>query len=622
MTKPPTASSEEAPSPTETHESSTERTEEEILNQTAESKEEQEEISALLREMKGERPNLFPWTRRILWIVGVITFVALGILTAVLVRNVQLATRAYGPKVVVAGGYANYRVSVFDPEKTKFFNKLEGSIWLVGKGKRYKLYQGKTAGKVLLANVAIPNIKAGNHYKLEINVSCPEGKEQLVKPITLLPPNAERPRYSSSRSKQVWTFVSDTPFNPYRIQLFAENRAPVADLLTNFWLQIEEKPMPPAPRKPTTTRPASQPTTKSSTTKAVLQAQPPREKPPTAQRRSMLPKNPFAPRPKPKKASVTWGPPKQPLSVTVFHGRTSHEKLSVSPLGYVRFPYVPQLFDTPWKFILKGPRGAFTFYGKLKPEGYQLVLDVPNVITPHGKPLFLRVDGLHGNSDLHIDITQKGQRIWSHKSQLKGGRAALNLKIPKHIKGLVSVQVYTEFYFPGEIHDERLVYIGKPDKKAIVDALQKHLHARGDGIQALALASWQKQLPPSAKLNDWIVPAFSLSKARFVPPSLYYNSAEDRLRRLRTYQKVFRSRTIILLIGLGGCVLLTVFSLLIMGYRRDQRRMREVAEEHEELDIVESRGLPLLVLFLVVLTVLFAIIIVLFWAMQWTYDNI
>ncbi|TNE45037.1 MAG: hypothetical protein EP343_27590 [Deltaproteobacteria bacterium] len=629
MTNPPTTPSNK-PSQDESQASTTaERTEEELLSQTADSKEEQEEISALLREMKGKRPVMFPWTRRILWAVGIATFLALGVLTAVLVRNVQLATRVYGPKVVASGGHANYRVSVFDPEKTEFFNDLTGSIWLVGKNKRKRLYHGKTQGKVLLANVDIPAWPPGDDYKLEIRVDCPEGTERLVRPIALRPASSLKSNYTSEQGKRAWVFTSTSTNNPYRIQLFAENRAPVADLLTHFWLQVEEKPTSPKPKEPK--KPTSQPTPPNSrpTTQAKSgqPTQPKAQTQPTvrsAQKRSKAPLNPFAPRPRPKpaKPKPDWVPAKQPLQVTVEHGRSRHNQLKVNPLGYVRFPYVPQLFDEPWKITLKGPRGTFVFVGKLKPEGYQLVLDVPKVITPHGQPLFFRVDGLHGNSDLHVDITQNGQRLWSHKAKLQGGRAAINLKLPPYIRGLVGVQVYTEFYFPGEIHDERLVYIGNPDRNTLLKALQQHLKARGEALQALALKDWQKFLSPKALRDDWVVPVFSLSKARFVPPTLYYNSAEDRLRRLRTYQKVFRSRTMILLVGLGGCVLLTVFSMLIIGYRRDQRRMREMAEEHEELDVVESRGLPLLVTFLIVLTVLFAIIIVLFWAMQWTYDNI
>ncbi len=630
MTNPPTtpsnkSSQEESPTST-----TVERTEEELLRQTADSKEEQEEISALLREMRGKRPVMFPWTRRILWAIGIATFLALGILTAVLIRNVQLATRVYGPKVVASGGHANYRVSVFDPEKTEFFKDLTGSIWLVGKNKRKRLYYGKTQGKVLLANVEIPAWPPGDDYKLEIKVDCPEGTERLVRPITLRPAASLQSNYTSERGKRAWVLKSISSNNPYRIQLFAENRAPVADLLTHFWLQVEEKPTaasPPKPKPPASkpTQPGSQPTSRlnagQSPQRWAVNRQPSF---PSAQRRSKTPLSPFVPRPQPKpsKPAPDWVPAKQPLQVTVEHGRSRHNQLTVNALGYVRFPYVPQLFDEPWKITLQGPRGTFVFVGKLKPEGYQLVLDVPKVITPHGQPLFIRVVGLHGNSDLHVDITQNGQRLWSHKAKLQGGRSAIDLRLPSFIRGLVGVQVYTEFYFPGEIHDERLVYIGNPDRKTLLAALQEHLKTRGEALQALALSEWQKFLSPKAKLDEWVVPVFSLSKARFVPPSLFYNSAEDQLRRLRTYQKVFRSRTMILLVGLGGCVLLTVFSMLIIGYRRDQRRMREMAEEHDELDVVESRGLPLLVTFLVVLTVLFAIIIVLFWAMQWTYDNI
>ena len=341
------------------------------------------------------------------------------------------------------------------------------------------------------------------------------------------------------------------------------------------------------------------------------------------QRRTLL--DPFAEparkmeAPDQKADTVVWETPSHRVWLELREGMS---RLGTYPAkevqGIVRFPYVPQFFRVGFDTTVWGRSGRSQQAIEMKTEGYQMMAEPRQVLVAEEGVLFVRVDSLQTTAPLHIDLVRHGRRLWSTQRTLQDGRSEVSLKIPKGIKGLITLQVYTEFYFPGEVYDARLLYVGASDEQALRGALRKHLVERGDGMRLLEIESFPSPSRPQA-LEVWARAIFSFAKARFTPPSLLYDSSKDRLSSLRRYQHDFRRRTLMTLGGLGSFVLLGMFLWMFLGYRRDQARLDEFTKE--EGIRIKGRGTAMIFLAILMVAVIFASILYLFWAIQWKYDN-
>lgn len=315
-----------------------------------------------------------------------------------------------------------------------------------------------------------------------------------------------------------------------------------------------------------------------------------------------------------------WQPPSGKVWLEIGHGsRRKYGPYQADAFGFVRFPFMPQFFQVRWNFRVWGPRGKTTLAYELKTEGYQVVMELPAPIVPAESAVPIRVETLQGRGVVHLDLVQHGQRIWSQKAKIHDGKSKFLLKLPKGLQGLCSVQVYTEFYFPGEVYDTRLLWVGGlRDKAPLLKTLRRHLVHRGDGMRILEIEKFARRKVPSAQLRPWVEHLFAIAKARFVAPELFFDSSKQRQTQLRSFQGTFRNATLFFLGGLGGVVLVGMFGWMFWGYRRDQRLIRDAAEQG--VGELESRGFFIIILALLVLALIFATILYLFWAMKWTYD--
>ena len=140
-------------------------------------------------------------------------------------------------------------------------------------------------------------------------------------------------------------------------------------------------------------------------------------------------------------------------------------------------------------------------------------------------------------------------------------------------------------------------------------------------MRILELDFFKKQLPTSQKDKEiWARQLFAMVKARFVPPYPLYNSFKDRLRKLRSFQTKFRNQTLFGLGALGTLLVLGIFIWLAWAYRQDRIAMREAQDE--DVGHIGTRGLPWLIGFAIMLILLFACVLYLFFTMQWTYSNL
>jgi hypothetical protein len=643
----------------------------------------------MLRSVKRYKARTVPvWLFKVGLAMAIIVFVALGLMTFILLREVTLTTRIYGSDILPSGGQANYRIAAFNPQRSNFYRAIQVKIWLEDRDQRHLLFDDKSDAEVIDANLAIPAWPPGKHYRLRFYIYCSDGSEQITLPVELRTLTNIPPKYVSQSGYHVWYFQSNQPNSPYRVQLFSENRAPVADLLNWIWLHIQKRPPIPTldhsstqaqTTDKTTDLHQASPTTSSAVPtreipitsrptereQATIQpsTQPIKRETPTSQPVHQNITNPVpsvnseksatrssadppvtqpsirggaedTPLPQQrdieKNITITsvassfdhpmWQIPNRNLRLNVTHGRSKSDLLLTNKMGLVRFPYAPQLFDEKWAVEILNGQTSHKFTQTIKPDGYQLVLFLPQVIIPKAKTLAMRIDTLQSKGSLHIDLTQHGQRIWSYSSNIHKTRSNVNFKLPPKLEGLIGVQVYTEFYFPGEIYDTHLAYIGNPTREQIHSALHKHLLERGDPLLLKDLRDFMKQIPADLPTSQWIKPLFAMLKARFVAPTLYYNSASDRLKNLRGFQHQFRQYTMFLLSGLGGLFLLLIFYWLWQGHRQKQRDIEQSGLE--EAKQLKMRGTPMLILFFFILLAIFASIILLFWVMKWTYDFI
>lgn len=596
-----------------------ERSESDILNQTADNAAEQQELDAMLDDIRSEDVGTLPRkVRRFGLLIAFLTFVALGCLVMILIQDVPFETRVFGSKQWIPGQHISFRIALFEREKTRFLNHIQTQMWLVGNKRKKLLFQGTTSQNVLIANLVAPRWPLGKKYMLHVHASGPNGSERFQLPIELVK-DPKPTLYAKENYVRLWES------NPrlerlFRYTLYTEGRSIIADLSNRMLLRIQER-IPQA-------NPASQPTSHP-TSKPVLRLPVVPKKSTSRSTHSRKLLQPFA---RPKSPSVTatqkklqakrktWRTPKQVLSVSIREGQRTLGPFLTNEKGFVQIPYMPQFLQADWLLTITGPEGSQTFTQRLKPEGYQLLMELPQAVIPHGKPVPVRVESLMRKGDLHFDIIRDGQRIWSTRSALKSGKCSTQLKLPTFVKGLITLQVYSEFYHPGEVYDSRLLYIGKPTAQKLLTAVERHLSKRGDGLRILELDTFKKSKPTPQTFQLWAQRIFARVKARFAPPLTLYNSFDDRLRKLRSFQTYFRNTTLLGLGVLGSLVVLGIFIWLAWAYRRDRRAMLE--SEDEDVGYIDTRGLPWLFGFALILVLLFACILYLFFTMQWTYDNL
>ncbi len=614
--------------------------------------EDEEDIARMLREIRSDREGTFPPAVRYLgYGLSFFTLLALGIMTMVMVRDVRFASQVYGPSRLVVGERASFRLAIFEAESTAFLRGVQGTFWLVAPQREIQIFHGKTEQDVLVANLRIPRWPVGS-YTLRVRVRGPTGEETLERPVDLIEATQAQGRYTKENSQPLW-LAQEKLSSLYRVRFFAEGRSLVSDLPNRVYAWVQQRKAPTPPVALATSRPTSQassfPVTASTTSsastastasrpvrrvspqtsKTAVTAKEPPSRPffaaPDAgtQRRLLL--DPFAEparkveSPSSQPAETQWDNPSHRVWLELREGMSRLGSFPAKEVeGIVRFPYVPQFFRVGFDATVWGRLGKFEQSVEMKTEGYQMLAEPLRVLVAEEGSLRMRVESLQATAPLHIDLVQNGRRLWATQRTLQNHRSEIDVKIPKDIKGLVTLQVYTEFYFPGEVYDARLLYIGQASEKALRGALRKHMMERGDGIRLLDIEAF-----PSSKeakdLEPWARAMFSLAKARFTPPSLLYDSSKDRLHSLRRYQHDFRRRTLMTLGGLGSFVLLGMFLWMFFGYRRDQARLNEFTKE-DGIQI-KGRGLAMIFWAILMVAVIFASILYLFWAIQWKFDN-
>jgi hypothetical protein len=326
--------------------------------------------------------------------------------------------------------------------------------------------------------------------------------------------------------------------------------------------------------------------------------------------------------PKQKARQALYHTPNKPLRITIHDGKDTLGPFTTDSFGIATIPYMPQFLSIEWNIYIDGPHGRKRLFQRLKTEGYQLLLEPKRVLIPEGQPIAIRVDSLHRKGTMHFDIVKEGRRLWSTKYPFSGGTLHATLTPPKHITGLVNIQAYTEFYNQGDVYDSRLIYIGKATPQTLLRAVERNLSARGDGMRILQLDPFKKRLPQTTQFSKWARHLLAFAKARFTPPPVLYNSFKDKHKKLRNFQSKFRNRVLLTLSGVGGLVVFGMFGWMFWGYRRDQLAMQQAEREHEEIDRINTRGLPWLVGFAIVMLLIFGCVIYLFYAMKWTFDNL
>ncbi len=631
----------------------------------AQTKEEIEAVEGMMREIRrNSEGTLPPKIRYAGYLVALTVFFSLVTMWGFLGQEVSFATRVYGPSELVPGGRNSFRIALFVPKKNVFVQGFQGWLWLkdTRKHKKILLFQGKTTSDMLLANVQIPHWRQGHHYQLELLVKCQKGEERTVRKIRLAPARQVTPRYSKEKYRLSWNF---TPLHNknLRLQILTEGRAIVASLPNWILLRVMEKDEPPTPQSKkihpiqpssqATSYPASQPTSlptsqphplkthQSSATPPIKITHHPQQSPPDkklwghgkktsssaklldifshhkSRKAHPLPSN------TPRK---NWHPPRAPIKIYVneHHGPNDNftplETLITDRWGFAKFHYIPDFFQINWRFFLKTSRKRYDIPVQLETEGYQIVLDLPKVLLKEGEPFRATVETLNTRGTVHLDIVQWGRRLWSQQFPVVARKSHINIKIPKEIKGLCTIQVYTEFFFPGTAYDARLIYIGQPTKQTLLKALRQHLIFRGDGMNLTPVEQFEKLTVRRGELSQWARYLFATAKARFVMPILLDESSEQRRKALRAAQRAFRNHTLLFVGALGTLVLLTVFIWLMLGYRRDYLLMQKAKEEG--IGALETRGMFIMILSLILFAILFAGILYVLWAMRWTYDFI
>ena len=610
------------------------RDEQEILEQTATSPEEEAEIERLMQEIRGDRSGTIPYTLRRIgyWAAG-LALIAIVVLTFVLVQKVPFSTRIYGPSTLVPGEPISYRIALFHRQSTSFLKKIQVEMWLQdNSGNKTALYKGKSTRKTLAANFQIPaSVKTGN-YKLHVDARGPKGREHVIRNVKVVkrPPFSGKPR--KSYPNYAWISYARKS-SPYLIRMVAEGRTMLADLPNVLHFQVLTNPryVPPAPTTPDSPdgkgKDAQKTGTKggkdASKNKGAAKTGKKTTKKDVRHRSSKAPLAPAgtpqrATPPTPRKSLLTGPVPVAGVQVTLVESKRTLGPFTTDSQGFVRVPYVPNFFRVRWKVQIKGEKGSSVENADLKTEGYEVAVTLKKVVVPAGKPLSFKFDSISTKGTFHVDLLQKGRRVWSQEVNFKGGNRHVNLTPPAHLKGLCTLQVYTEFYMPGEVYDARLIYIGNPSKVALKKALREHLVERGDGLRTLDLQAFASSLFSMKSTEAFARRVFAFSKARFFPPQRLYDSAQDKLKKLQQYRGRFRARTLVLLAVLASLVFLLSVGGMLYFYRKEAAAIRAVEQETGE--VVQSRGLPYLLLFSLLLFAFFSVAIYLLWIMKFSFD--
>ncbi|MEM1007811.1 MAG: hypothetical protein AAGJ35_02290, partial [Myxococcota bacterium] len=290
------------------------------------------------------------------------------------------------------------------------------------------------------------------------------------------------------------------------------------------------------------------------------------------------------------------------------------------------FSYVPQFFQSNWSLSMGMGKQRWHRRMSVAAEGYQVLLEPHRVVVHAGERIALDLESVARKGRVFVDLVQHGRRLWSTSCTLRAGRCLLSFRPPKQLRGFVTVQAYSTFYHPGQTYDARLLYLGDAPVQQIQALLRKHLIARGEGLsvhqlEGFPLTETKRSTGTERKplMTERLRALFALAKARFSPPFWLYDAEKDNRAVLREGQSRFRRRMLVLLGGVGGVVLLFMFFWMLSGYRADQRRIQVLAEE-ESLTL-KSRGLPLMIVGLLVVALIFAAVLFLFGAMQWRFDG-
>ena len=633
--------------------------------------EEKEEIEELWRSIHKSPWSELPASIRYTgYFIAALTFTALIGMIVVLIQEVTFATSIYGPKRLQAGGHASYRISVFNPEDKSFFKKFRVKLTLKGSGQQKVLFEGSNpkGDEVLLANVDIPKWPKGKKYRLHVEAWGPRGKDAVSKPIELYTEPARRQRYGVEKEKRYWQ-PSVSRRSPYRIQIFSPGKTLVSSLPNWVYVRVQErkgaKPKPAAPVQPAS-RPASkkplvpgspqgtQPTgtpkpTGQGSTSRPAPKMPARVPPSPGSKAHVMPgkKAPAVPailkKSKPNKpipartpAPLTslspfggdsalppvWITPKNPVIIEV-SGPHKPQKIMTDKWGFAKFPFKPQFSKVAWTFDLQGTAGEARIYSHIVAEGFQLVSKLKSNIIPEGKPIELEVNSIAQDGTFHIDLIKHGERVWSTQHAFVGSKNRIKIKPPSWIKGLYSLQIYIEFYAPGRVYDNHLVYIGKPTKRTILSETRRHLRERYNAMRIVDLEDFSDFKAKKAELPQWSHHLFSYVKARFMPPKLFYDSMKDRHTALRRYQWKVRLGVTLFLICLGAMVLFGIFVWMRRSIQRDLAIQQEAVEQGlSEVGEIGTRGSFFMGLFLFLLGLFFALVIYLFYAMKWTFDGL
>ena len=420
---------------------------------------------------------------------------------------------------------------------------------------------------------------------------------------------------------------------PFEVILFSESRGIVADLPNWLWISIQKRERRDSKNQKALKWPPS-PSSKPSERNQKLQAQ--------SQRKDQIEKK--SPKLRPKSEQLggdSSNPASRPkdfsssiseYQVYIQIGRD--KKLGPfrpSEGGIVRFSEVPLLFEETWTVELISPRGErYRFIRKIKPRGYQLKLFLDKVSYRPGETVRGEVRYLSERGELFTDLTKHGLRLYSFESQIEGSKARLSFKLPAEVRGIVGLQVYTEFYFPSDVYDVRPIYIGPQNKEEFLKAVRRHLKESGERDRLLELDQLLKNLSGKSSLEELARPIFGILKYPFSPPRLAHDSFRERLRKLRLYQAQFRDQTILFLAIVSLLAIGILLSWLIyQQYQREKLLQQELREllskdgtstEGEEEPLQTPHYMAVTIIYFIILLAIIAAILYLFWSMKWTYD--
>ena len=149
------------------------------------------------------------------------------------------------------------------------------------------------------------------------------------------------------------------------------------------------------------------------------------------------------------------------------------------------------------------------------------------------------------------------------------------LKPSAAVKGLATIQVYSDFFMPGKAYDVRFFYFGKPDPPDILASVKAHLVWRGERKRLAKLKPFARLPKVGHEIDRWARALFSVARPRFVLPTLLHSSLENRRKRLSEGKVWFRSRALVVVAAAG---ILSTLAVLLVVWRSRRRRMAHAAD--------------------------------------------